>query len=98
MWTNRGCSACVGAKRYFEQKGIHVQERRLKSDAATREAFSKATKGAKSVPQIIIQGRLIGGFDDVKRLEKIGELDVLLGLKTEVELSRMKRFLLWLGF
>ena len=98
IWTNRGCSACVRAKQLFERKQIEVTERRLKKTAPSQRAFALASRGAKSVPQIIIDGLLVGGFDNLLLLEKSGELDVMLGLTTSLpQRTAWQRFRTWAG-
>ena len=99
IWTGRGCGACVQAKQFLGRKKVAFKERRLKSDAATQRAFAKATRGARTVPQIFVGQHHVGGFDDLLQMEKTGELDVLLGrAETLPSRSAVQRFLRWLGF
>ena len=79
IWTNRGCSACVQAKQFFERERLPYTERRLKADGTGHRAFAKATGGAKTVPQIFIGVHHIGGYDDLLQVAKSGDLDVMLG-------------------
>jgi glutaredoxin 3 len=79
VWTNRGCGACVQAKRLLDRKGVTYTERRLKNDVAVQRAFARATGGARTVPQIIVGAHRVGGFDDLINLDQSGELDVMLG-------------------
>ena len=79
VWTNRGCGACVQAKRFLDRKGVVYTERRLKNDVAVQRAFARVTGGARTVPQIIVGDHRVGGFDDLVNLEQSGELDVVLG-------------------
>jgi len=98
IWTNRGCGACVRAKQFFERKQIAVTERRLKNTPAIQRAFALASKGGKTVPQILINGTLVGGFDNLLILEKSGELDVMLGLATTLPpRTAWQRFRIWAG-
>lgn len=84
IWTNRGCPACVRAKSFFDSKKINYKEKKLNSGPSVQRAFAIATKGAKSIPQIFINGEHIGGFDDLQNLQKRGELDYKLGLISEL--------------
>ena len=84
IWTNRGCPACVRAKNFFDSKKINYNEKKLSSNPSIQRAFSIATNGAKSIPQIFINGEHIGGFDDLQNLQKRGELDYKLGLISEI--------------
>ena len=79
VWTNRGCGACVQAKRLLDSKQVTYKERRLKNTPEVQRAFARATSGARTVPQIIVDGKSVGGFDDLFNLDRSGELDVLLG-------------------
>lgn len=79
VWTGRSCAACVRAKQLLDGKRVTYKERRLKNDPAIQRAYARATSGARTVPQIIINGQNVGGFDDLVNLERSGELDVLLG-------------------
>jgi glutaredoxin 3 len=98
LWTRNGCGACVRAKQFLSRKQVEFVEKRLKNDPVVQQAFSRATGGARSVPQFIIGGQHIGGLDDVLQLEKTGELDVLLGrADTMPSLTPFKRFLRWFG-
>ena len=84
IWTNRGCSACVQAKQFFEREKLPYTERRSKADGKGHRAFALATGGAKTVPQIFIGERHVGGYDDLLQASKTGELDVMLG-RTEAK-------------
>ncbi|MGB1419477.1 MAG: glutaredoxin domain-containing protein [Poseidonia sp.] len=79
VWTGRGCGACVRAKQLLDTKKVSYKERRLKNEPNVQRSFARATGGARTVPQIIIRGHNIGGFDDLVNLERSGELDVMLG-------------------
>jgi len=91
VWTGRGCAACVRAKQLLDAKRVAFTERRLKPDPVFQRAFARATLGARTVPQIIVGGENIGGFDDLVNLETSGELDVLLG-RAKPKPSRWQRF------
>ena len=84
VWTTSGCPACVNAKRLLDSKKIKYQEKKLGSSPSMQKAFAIATKGAKSIPQIFINGEHIGGFDDLQNLQKRDELNYKLGLVSEL--------------
>ena len=84
VWTKSGCPACVNAKRLFDSNKIKYQEKKLGSSPSLQKAFAIATKGAKSIPQIFINGEHIGGFDDLQNLQKRDELNYKLGLVSEL--------------
>ena len=79
IWTGRGCGACVQAKRLLDGKRVAYKERRLKNEPAIQRSFTRATGGARTVPQILVGEYHVGGFDDLVNLERSGKLDVLLG-------------------
>jgi len=57
---------------------IPFDEIRIDSDRAAREEFVRVTNGARTVPQILIDGRVIGGFSELTELHMDGELDDLM--------------------
>ena len=71
-----GCPYCVRAKQLLDNKGSEYQEIDV-SDRALRPAMTKLTGGT-TVPQIIINEKVIGGCDDLYALERAGKLDALL--------------------
>lgn len=77
MYTTDWCSYCVRAKVFLEQKGLAFEEINLADDPNFRETIHALTGGS-TVPQILIDGRPIGGYDELRRLDKAGELDRLL--------------------
>lgn len=80
VYTNKGCPACVKVKQYLDTKGIEYVEKKLGKSRKTDLEFSIRTNNAKSIPQVFINGEWIGGFDDVVRYDKAGELEWRLGL------------------
>ena len=96
VYTNKGCPACVSVKQYLDIKGVNYTEKRLGKSKKADLEFSIRTKGAKQVPQVFINGEWIGGFDDVVRYDRAGELDWRLGLEEKPSLdlfSKIIRFL-----
>ena len=74
IYTTRYCPYCSRAKALFSQKKIAFQEIDLTDDAAKRDELTKKT-GWMTVPMIFIAETLIGGADELYRLEETGELD-----------------------
>ncbi|MDE0858318.1 MAG: hypothetical protein OSA38_07100 [Candidatus Poseidoniaceae archaeon] len=93
LYTNKGCSACVSAKRLFDRKGITFEEKKLGASTRMDREFLARTNGSRSVPQIFIDGEWVGGFDDVVRYDQAGELDWRLGLEPRPSLGAFTRFL-----
>ena len=77
MYRTRLCAYCLLAKRLLDKKGVGVREVDLSSDHEARSRLSAVTE-QRSVPQIYIDGRFVGGYRELVALEKSGELDLLL--------------------
>ena len=67
IYTTSWCPYCANAKRYLEEKGYHYKEVDIEQEGISRKQLSKIGKGI-TVPQIIIDGKPIGGYDDLIRL------------------------------
>lgn len=78
IYTSPLCPYCWRAKRLLTQKGIAFQEIDVWSEPARRAEMVSRAGGRTTVPQIFIDGRGIGGSDDLHELERRGELDRLL--------------------
>lgn len=79
MYTNPFCGYCARAKRLLDQKSVPVVEIDVIADGAKRAEMVKRS-GGETTPQILIDGRAIGGCDDLYALDRAGKLDALLGL------------------
>lgn len=64
VWSKYGCTFCDQAKSLLEIKGFEVEERKI-SDGWTKEDLLESVPSARSVPQIIIEGKLIGGYNEL---------------------------------
>ncbi len=72
------CPYCVRAKGLLNRKKIPFTEINVEGDDAKRAWLVSATK-QRTVPQIFIDDRPIGGCDDLHALDRSGQLDKLLG-------------------
>jgi glutaredoxin 3 len=72
------CGYCFRAKRLLDSKGIEYQEHLLVFGGPEREQMIQRSGGRATVPQIFIDGRHIGGCDELIELERQGKLDQLL--------------------
>lgn len=72
------CPYCTKAKTLLEMKGVAYEEIDVTGDDAARDALVKKAEGRKTVPQIFINDKPIGGFDDLNALNSSGELETLL--------------------
>jgi glutaredoxin 3 len=79
MYTSEYCGYCVRAKRLLDKKGVDYEEVHLHLDPDARQRLVELT-GRWTVPQILIDDRPIGGFDELKALDEQGRLDEILGL------------------
>ena len=77
IYTTRWCGYCVRAKTLLDGKGIAYEEITLDDDPAFRRNLQELT-GGWTVPQILIDGTPIGGYTELWRLEKSGQLDARL--------------------
>lgn len=77
MYTAEYCGFCLRARALLRNKGANWQEIHVDHDAALRMAMVERS-GRRTVPQIFIDGRHIGGYDELFALERSGELDKLL--------------------
>ncbi len=78
LYTTRWCGYCVRAKTLLQAKGLDFEEINLDNDPEFRQKIHDVS-GGWTVPQILIDGEPIGGFTELWRLDKTGELDEKLG-------------------
>jgi glutaredoxin 3 len=73
------CPYCVAATRFLREiKDVEVDEIDLTGDHAARIDLMRRSGGKRTVPQIWIGDTHIGGYDEMRALDRRGELDVLL--------------------
>jgi glutaredoxin 3 len=77
IYTRHWCGYCTAAERLLEGKGVAFENIDCTGDREKRRWLAEVT-GRTTVPQIFIDGRAIGGYDDMRALERSGELDKLL--------------------
>lgn len=78
VYTTRHCPYCLRAKALLDRKQVSYQEIPVDSDPEARDKMIQMS-GRRTVPQIFINDKPIGGFDDLYVLDQTGELDRLLG-------------------
>jgi len=79
MYSTAFCGYCQRARNLFERKGVEVREIKVDEDPKERDIMLQRSGGRRTVPQIFIGERHVGGFDDLAALDRSGELDKLLG-------------------
>ena len=78
IYTKFGCPYCARAKRLLDEKGADYEEYELNSIPGKRDEMLERSSGRHTVPQVFIDGRHIGGSDDLAELDRQGGLDPLL--------------------
>ena len=78
IYTTPICPYCVRAKSLLARKGVPFDEIDVFMDSDAREDMEAKTCGARTVPQIFIGDRHVGGCDELYALDRAGELDALL--------------------
>ncbi len=71
------CAPCKYAKKLLDDKNINYKEIDIEKDDINRQELQKLTGGL-TVPQIIINNKCIGGFDNLLMLDQTGKLQELL--------------------
>jgi len=78
MYSTAVCPYCIRAEQLLLRKGItEIEKIRIDMQPALRVAMVAKT-GRRTVPQIFIDGKHIGGYDDLAALDQAGELNALL--------------------
>ncbi|MGA8170162.1 MAG: glutaredoxin 3 [Methylocystis sp.] len=78
IYTTATCPYCLAAKSLLDKKHAAFEEIKVDGDRAGRARMSELAGGRATVPQIFIDGRHIGGCDDLYALDRRGGLDSLL--------------------
>jgi len=78
IYTTPICPYCVRAKALFARKGVPFDEIDVYMDSDARQDMEAQTCGARTVPQIFVGDRHVGGCDELYALDRTGELDTLL--------------------
>lgn len=77
MYTTRVCPYCVAAKQFLAGRGVPFEEIDV-SNSPEQRAWLAEVSGQRTVPQIFIGERSIGGYTDMVALDRAGELEPLL--------------------
>jgi len=73
IYTTSWCGPCKMAKRLLDGKGYAYEEIDIEEKGWSREDLFNKT-GGRTVPQIVIEGETIGGYDDLSKMENQGKL------------------------
>lgn len=78
IYTTPICPYCARAKALLENKGVAFSEIDVMMDPDMRDKMRERAGGRNTVPQIFINGRHVGGCDELVALDRKGQLDPLL--------------------
>ena len=73
IYSTSWCPSCIYAKRLLSKRGLEFEEINIEEKGWSRDDLFELT-GGRTVPQIIIDEKPIGGYDDLFKLDRIGEL------------------------
>lgn len=78
LYTTQFCGYCRAARRLLRDKGLEFEEIDVAFDAEKRAEMIERTGGLRTVPQICIHGRHVGGYEELAALEHQGKLEAWL--------------------
>ncbi len=78
VYTTTYCPFCTRAKNLLKSKGVAFVEIDVTEDDALRAKMVEMSGGRRTVPEIFINGEIVGGYDDLKALDDEEKLDALL--------------------
>ena len=78
IYSSSICPYCISAKRLLGNLRLKFQEKIIDNKPLLREEMILKSNGKKTVPQIFIKNKHIGGYDDLNYLKKSGKLDKFL--------------------
>jgi glutaredoxin 3 len=77
IYSTPSCPFCVRAKRLLDERGLAYEDTDVSGDAELRARVMERSGGRRTVPQIFIDGRSIGGYEELAALDASGELATL---------------------
>ena len=78
IYSTAVCPYCIAAKNLLQSKGLAYRELRIDTDASARREMLTRAPGARTVPQIFVNGVHVGGFDQLAAADRSGKLQELL--------------------
>lgn len=79
VYTRDYCPFCKHAKALLQSKGVEFEEIDIGDDEALQEEIWRLSR-LKTVPQIFVDGKPVGGYEELRQLDASGELDELLNI------------------
>jgi glutaredoxin 3 len=78
LYSTTFCAYCLLAKRLLDKRGVEYEERKLTRLPSGRSELEMLSRGGRTFPQIFIDGEPIGGFVELRALDRDGSLERLL--------------------
>ena len=78
MYTGPLCNFCDAAKRLFERNNLSYKEIDISTKDGLRDEMIKKANGKRTIPQIFFDDHHVGGYMELRELEKTGELNNIL--------------------
>ena len=82
LYGTETCPYCTAARMLLTKKGVEFEDVLVSRDPEKRVEMERLT-GGQTVPQILIDGKAVGGYDDIYALDQAGRLDEMIGRQTE---------------
>ena len=89
LYSTQFCGYCRAAKRLLQGKGLDFEEIDVGFDSNKRAEMIEQAMRLRTVPQIFIHGRHVGGYDELAMLEREGKLDAWFANEPEMLASEM---------
>ena len=80
MYCTSTCPYCIRAEKLLKSKGVKINKINVENNQGKLKEMLKRSK-RNTVPQIFIDDKHVGGFDDLSELDIMDELDPLLGIE-----------------
>lgn len=88
IYTKQWCPYCAKAKALLKSKGLSYTEVDVTTDEVRQQEMVRRS-GRRTVPQVFLDGKSLGGYDDLANLNASGALDQRLGLRTTFDLTKV---------
>jgi glutaredoxin 3 len=81
IYSSPWCGYCARAKGLLDRKGVEYTDYDVTAETSKRDEMVQRAPGSSTVPQIFIDGKHVGGSDELHALDRAGRLDPLLAGK-----------------
>ena len=78
MYTGPMCTFCDAAKRLLSRNNLKYQEIDISLEDGLRDEMIKKANGRRTIPQIFFDNHHVGGYEELRALEKEGKLSIIL--------------------